>query len=196
GISKLISERFRSKDHVAVHRMCEGRKTVVQPLGTNSEKEIETEGMRRCIDDFSTQCGFKPEYASSIISWFSGDGGSVLAMDRAQKYSLLMYDPDDPHADYHSLYNILTTPGLWHMEATMQNTLAENHWSNGATDDPSALYCSASATTLKQPTNFKDNGNYYHLQRYTNLDYPTLQTSFLISNASREPSSCLPLMNC
>ena len=42
-MSNNISTRFRS-ERLAKHRMHEGWKTVVQPLGTNAEREIETQG--------------------------------------------------------------------------------------------------------------------------------------------------------
>jgi hypothetical protein len=43
-MSKEISARFRSEP-IPKHCMCEGRKTVVQPLGTNAEREVKTQGM-------------------------------------------------------------------------------------------------------------------------------------------------------
>ena len=43
-LSKEVSLHFCSAP-VAKHWMCKGQKTVVQPLGTNAEKEIETQGM-------------------------------------------------------------------------------------------------------------------------------------------------------
>ncbi|KDR66902.1 hypothetical protein GALMADRAFT_80370 [Galerina marginata CBS 339.88] len=53
--------------HQRSHRMREGRKTVVQPLGTNAEKEIETQGMARAIIDFDQQMGVTPEAARPFV---------------------------------------------------------------------------------------------------------------------------------
>ncbi|KAJ8087622.1 hypothetical protein PM082_006455 [Marasmius tenuissimus] len=164
---KLISERFRSReDGYAIHRMRDGRKTAVQPLGTNSEKEMETSGMIQCLDDFFKQSGAKPEYASKLISWVSGDGGSVMAMDRAKKYRALMYEPSKPSTtDYNTLHHLLPTMEIWHAQATCQNTIAENHYGPAASSDPSALSRSANAAKFKRPTNFRDSSNYYNLSR-------------------------------
>jgi hypothetical protein len=61
---------------LAKHRMREGRKTVVQPLGTNAEREIETQGMARALMDFDSQMGVGPEAADKLLSWVRGDGAS------------------------------------------------------------------------------------------------------------------------
>ncbi|THU99509.1 hypothetical protein K435DRAFT_939012 [Dendrothele bispora CBS 962.96] len=164
---KFMEEQANNllRSRYAIHRMREGRKTVLVPLGTNSEREIETEGMKRSIHDFLQQSGFKPEYASHLIAWFGGDGGSVLAMDRAKRYLSLHHDPDDPQSDYNTLHNLLPTIGIWHTQATNQNTIAENHYGPAVTNDPSALSRSASCANFKRPSNFKDCGNYYPLHR-------------------------------
>ncbi|THU99818.1 hypothetical protein K435DRAFT_794635 [Dendrothele bispora CBS 962.96] len=161
SLEKHVTESFRTT--YAIHRMREGRKTKLVPLGTNSEHEIETEGMKCAIHDFLSQSGWQPEYSSKFIAWFGGDGRSVLAMDRAKKYLAQHYDPDDPESDYKILHNLLPTIGLWHTQSTNQNTIAENHFGPAVTDDPSALSRSASCAGFKRPTNFKDCGNYYPL---------------------------------
>jgi len=66
-MSAEISSRFRLPP-VAKDRMREGRKTVVQPLGTNAEREIETQGMSRAILDFDEQMGVGPEAADKLLS--------------------------------------------------------------------------------------------------------------------------------
>ncbi|KAK1228298.1 hypothetical protein PQX77_008662 [Marasmius sp. AFHP31] len=173
---KLISDRFRASNvphGCAIHRMRDGRKTVVQPLGTNAEKEIETAGMVRALDDFHTQAGSKPEYASSLISWVSGDGGSVLAMKRAKKYLATSYDPEDPHSDYDTLHNLLPTTELWHTQATSLNTIAENHFGPAVSHDPSSLSRCATLVNFKRPTNFRDCSNYYPLSRCLTLIWET-----------------------
>ncbi|THU86114.1 hypothetical protein K435DRAFT_868617 [Dendrothele bispora CBS 962.96] len=145
--------------------MREGWKSTVVPLGTNSEREIETEEMKRAIHDFLEQSGLHPECGSEFIAWVAGDGGSVLAMDQAKRYLAQHYDPDDLESDFNILHNILPTIGIWHMQATSQNTIAENHYGPIATNDPSSLSQSASCANFKRPANFKDCGNYYPLHR-------------------------------
>ncbi|THU81361.1 hypothetical protein K435DRAFT_693751 [Dendrothele bispora CBS 962.96] len=159
GVSSLLRNTYSK------HRMREGRKSTVVPLGTNSEREIETEGMKRAIHDFLEQSGLHPECGSEFIAWVAGDGGSVLAMDRAKRYLAQHYDPDDPESDFNILHNVLPTIGIWHMQATSQNTIAENHYGPIATNDPSSLSRSASCANFKRPANFKDCGNYYPLHR-------------------------------
>ncbi|KAL0057682.1 hypothetical protein AAF712_015669 [Marasmius tenuissimus] len=130
------------------------------------EKEMETSGMIQCLDDFFKQSGAKPEYASKLISWVSGDGGSVMAMDCAKKYRALMYEPSKPSTtDYNTLHHLLPTMEIWHAQATCQNTIAENHYGPAASSDPSALSRSANAAKFKHPTNFRDSSNYYNLSR-------------------------------
>ena len=46
--------------------MREGRKTTVQPLGTNAERETETQGMARAIMDFDEQMGISLEAARGM----------------------------------------------------------------------------------------------------------------------------------
>ncbi|KAE9396142.1 hypothetical protein BT96DRAFT_1041065, partial [Gymnopus androsaceus JB14] len=156
-----VSNLFCTK--YTIHCMREGRKTQVVPLGTNAEHEIKTAGMKRCLNDFFTQAAVSPEYALTLIPWVGGDGGSVLAIDRAQKYLAPTYDPNNPESDYKTLQNILPTIGIWHEQSTAQNTIAENHYGPVATNDPSALSQSAACAGFKRPTNFKDYSNYYNL---------------------------------
>ncbi|THU93734.1 hypothetical protein K435DRAFT_669640, partial [Dendrothele bispora CBS 962.96] len=132
-----INDLFRNK--YALHRMREGRKSKVVPLGTNSEHKTDTEGMKRALHDFFSQSGLEPQYASMFLAWVGGDGGSVLAMDRAKQYLAQHYDPEDSHSDYKILHNLLPTIGIWHTQSTNQNTITENHYGPAVTDDPSAL---------------------------------------------------------
>lgn len=71
-----------------------------------------TAGMKHCLNDFFMQAGVAPECAPSLILWVSGDGGSVLAIDCAQRYLAIVYDPNDPESDYKNLHNVLPTIGI------------------------------------------------------------------------------------
>ncbi|KAJ8090936.1 hypothetical protein PM082_024860 [Marasmius tenuissimus] len=140
-----ISERLRSPGGFAIHRMRDGRKTRVQPLGTNSEKEMETAGMTRCLHDFFSQSGIQPEHASKHIFWVSGDGSSVLSMERAKNYLATHVDPSSSSTtDYDTLSNLLPIMELWHAKQ---------------------LAKIAGAAKFKRPSNFRDTSNYYSLCR-------------------------------
>ncbi|THU78559.1 hypothetical protein K435DRAFT_588157, partial [Dendrothele bispora CBS 962.96] len=158
-----VNELFRGK--YAIHRMRRGRKTTLIPLGTNSEREIETEGMKRALHDFFEQSGVQPECASDLIVWVGGDGGSVLAMNRAKRYLAQHYELGDSESDYKILHNLLPTIGIWHTQSTNQNMIAENHFGPAVTNDPSALSRSASCANFKRPSNFKDCSKFYSLHR-------------------------------
>ena len=41
---------------------------MVQPLGTNAEREIETQGMAHAIMDFEEQMGIRSEAADKLLS--------------------------------------------------------------------------------------------------------------------------------
>jgi len=116
-MSAEISSRFRLPP-LAKHRMREGRKTMVQPLGTNTEREIETQGMARAILDFDEQMGLGPEAAENLISWVRGDGASYATTLRLQKY--LCAIPDN----HQSFRNRIATPEIWHAKATAMNSIA------------------------------------------------------------------------
>lgn len=162
-LEKVISEAFRTK--FAIHRMREGRKTKVVPLSCNSEHKIETAGMLRALMDFFLQAGISPSHADSLITWVGGDGGSLLAIDTAKKYTATMYDPEDEESDHKNLHNVMSTLGIWHTQATIQNSIAANHYGPPVTDDPSALSRSTTCAGFKRPTDFKDCSNYYPLSQ-------------------------------
>lgn len=132
---KVISETFRVK--FSIHWMREGRKTKVVPLGCNSEHETKTSRMIRALLDFFEQAGLSPEYAASLR--VGGDGGSVLAIDAAKKYSATMINPGDPECNYRNLHSVMPTLGIWHTQSTMQNSIAANHYGPLVTGNPSSL---------------------------------------------------------
>ncbi|KAF8159999.1 hypothetical protein B0H34DRAFT_797183 [Crassisporium funariophilum] len=145
-LSPDISARFRSTP-IAKHRMCEGRKTVVQPLGTNAEREIETQGMARALRDFDEQMGVVPEAADKLLSWVRGDGASYATTLRLQKY--LCAVPDN----YESFRNCIAIPEIWHAKATMINSIAANHYGPATSKDPSSLSRSSTLAGFKRPSN-------------------------------------------
>ena len=145
-LSSQVSDRFRSSP-IAKHRMREGRKTIVQPLGTNAEREIETQGMARALLDFDEQMGLGPEAAAKLLSWVRGDGASYATILRLQKYVAPI--PDNQK----SFRNRIATPEIWHAKATKINAIAANHYGPATSKDPSSLSRSSNAAGFKRPTN-------------------------------------------
>ena len=145
-LSSQVSSHFRSSP-IAMHRMREGRKTIVQPLGTNAEREIETQGMARALLDFDEQMGVGPEAAAKLLSWVRGDGASYATILRLQKYVAPI--PDNQK----SFRNRIATPEIWHAKATKFNAIAANHYGPATSKDPSSLSRSSNAAGFKRPTN-------------------------------------------
>ncbi|KAE9394068.1 hypothetical protein BT96DRAFT_828278 [Gymnopus androsaceus JB14] len=165
-----LSKIFHSEP-IAVHRMPEGRKTKVQPLGSNTENEMSTQGMKRAIIDFDAQKGLKAEDCSDLLDWYTGDGGSFKAMCNARQYGFLTvtHQPEDIQEDYETLSGKLFTPEIWHTRSTMLNSLAANHFGPAVTADPSAISRSAAATGSYSPNQSFKNIKFYPCSRTLTL---------------------------
>ena len=144
-----VSKAFRSAP-IAKHRMREGRKTWVQPLGTNAEVEIETQGMYRALIDFMQQMGIPTDAAQKHLQWIGGDGASFAAMWRVRDFLGLL-----AAENLKTGQNILPTTEIWHKRQTNLNTVATNHFGPAASDDPSSLSKNAGLTGMKRPTDLK-----------------------------------------
>lgn len=144
-LTKVVSSRFCGP--LAKKRMRDGRKTKVQPLGTNAEHEVETQGIMKACLDFEQQLGLDEEAMKNLIFMVCGDGASIAAVQRIKKY--MCAHP----TDYQAFRNhICLGPEVWHTLATNLNTLATNHYSPIASVDPSALSISATAAGVKRPS--------------------------------------------
>ncbi|KAK6987804.1 hypothetical protein R3P38DRAFT_2574293 [Favolaschia claudopus] len=144
--SSVVSARFRTmlaKHRIPVH------KSVLQPLGTNTEREVENKGMYNALLDFDKQMGVDPKKCDNILSWVRGDGASHATVTRLKR--ILATTPDI----YSSFRNVITTPELWHTKATDLNSCASNHYGPAAAKDPSSLSRSSNATNMKRPTDLK-----------------------------------------
>jgi len=120
-MSKEISARFHLEP-IAKHHMHEGWKTVVQPLGTNAERETKTQGMAQAIMDFDKQMGIDSKAADRLLSWVHSNSGSYATALQLQKY--LCSIPDN----HKSFQNRFSMPEIWHSRATMVNSIAANHY--------------------------------------------------------------------
>ncbi|KAF8166721.1 hypothetical protein K438DRAFT_1528770, partial [Mycena galopus ATCC 62051] len=145
-LSTQISTRFRTD--LAKYRL-NPTKSILQPLGTNCEREVENKGMHNSILDFDKQAGIEPEKHDNILSWYRGDGASHATIMRLKK--TLVTTPNI----YNSLRNIISTPETWHTKATDLNSCASNHYGPASSKDPSSLSRSSNAANMKRPTDLK-----------------------------------------
>ena len=145
-LSSEVSTRFCSSP-IAKHRMREGQKTIVQPLGTNAEREIEIQGMAQALLDFDEKMGLGSDTADKLLSWVHGDGASYATMLWLQKYVAPI--PDNQK----SFCNHIATPEIWHARATKINSIATNHYGPATSQDPSSLSQSSNAVGFKRPAN-------------------------------------------
>ncbi|KZP25600.1 hypothetical protein FIBSPDRAFT_1041245 [Athelia psychrophila] len=146
---KQVSALFRGR--LAIMPRAPGRKTNIQPLGTNAEKEVETAGMMRAILDFETQMGLSKSIMekSGQLFWIRGDGASHAAVQRIKRY--LLAHP----SDYDSFRNRFSLPEVWHTRSTQMNSTARNHYGPVASRDPSSLSKSSVKAGIKRPPDLK-----------------------------------------
>ncbi|KAK7021914.1 hypothetical protein VNI00_017142 [Paramarasmius palmivorus] len=87
-LKKAYQQRLTAyfQEDLALHRIPDSWQMKIQPLGTNAECEVETQGIKRCINDFNAQIGYIPESAEELLEWVGGDGTSYAAIPHLQKY--------------------------------------------------------------------------------------------------------------
>ncbi|KAK7019386.1 hypothetical protein VNI00_018099 [Paramarasmius palmivorus] len=137
------------------HRIPESHRTRIQPLGTNAKREVETQGMKRCIDDFDKQMGYTEESAKHIIEWIGGDGATYSAILRLQKY-LAATSSDDRE----SLRNKIATPEAWHWKDTALKACAEHVFGPDTCKCPSSMSKLFGLINLPRPSNLKKCDHY------------------------------------
>ena len=102
--------------------------------------------------DFEKQMGVPPESADSLLFWSRGDGASYAAMQQLQKY---LVGRSTKLSSFSSCQNLISTPEIWHIRATAQNTLATNHFGDPNSPDPSSISRGAKAAHMKIPSDTK-----------------------------------------
>ncbi|KIY66072.1 hypothetical protein CYLTODRAFT_412104 [Cylindrobasidium torrendii FP15055 ss-10] len=149
--STSVSDRFRTAP-ISKHRMREGRKTEVVPLGSNGHYEMATDGMRDAQLDFDEQSGHTKDAVekANVVLLYGGDGGSVMSSGRVAQELRHLACTQGPFSTREC---VLMTPGIWHVRYTMVNTLAANFFGPSASKDPSSISRAAWATNLHRPTN-------------------------------------------
>ncbi|KAJ6532184.1 hypothetical protein DFH09DRAFT_933468 [Mycena vulgaris] len=143
-LTKQISAMFREAP-IAKHRMRQGRTTPLQPLSTNSGREMSTPGMLRGVGDFKTQMGINAENQKGLLFWIRGDGGSYANLLRLTKYSAPIGNFEDN----------ISTPEIWHTGSTDLNSTSANHYGPATSSDPSSLSKCSNTAGLKRPSNIK-----------------------------------------
>jgi hypothetical protein len=142
---KEISSLFRSAP-IAKRRMpADHSPTQFQPLMLNSERETESQGMMRAVEDFDRQIGVDVEKNPDLLSWIRGDGASYAQILRLSRYT----------APIGNFRNKIATPEIWHTGATDLNSIAENHYGPATSSDPSSLSKASTCAGLKCPSNLK-----------------------------------------
>ncbi|KAJ7190106.1 hypothetical protein GGX14DRAFT_382544 [Mycena pura] len=146
-----IAQRLREAP-LAKHRMRPGRKTHIVPLRANGHNEMETHGMQATLLDFDTQLGYTSDNVNdaNIILLQGGDGGSVLCGTRVARY---LFPQAATLSPYQSFEGRIWIPGIFHTSMHSINAIAENHYGDKTSQDPSALAHSAVATDLHVPSN-------------------------------------------
>ncbi|KAJ7193717.1 hypothetical protein GGX14DRAFT_537504 [Mycena pura] len=140
-----ICSLFRSTP-IAKRRMpADHSPTQCQPLMVNSERETESQGMLRAVEDFDRQIGVDVERNPNLLSWIRGDGASYAQILRLSRYT----------APIGNFRNKIATPEVWHTGATDLNSIAENHYGPATSSDPSSLSKASTCAGLKRPSNLK-----------------------------------------
>ncbi|THU87469.1 hypothetical protein K435DRAFT_681625 [Dendrothele bispora CBS 962.96] len=144
-----ISKRFCAAP-IAIHRIPDNRRTTIQPLGTNAENELETQGMKRAMEDFDGQMGYPVDSAETLIEWVGGDGASFAAVERVKKFLA-----PTAQSNRNDFRNKIATPEAWHAKYTAIKAISENHFGPSASPDPSSLSKLFNCAGLKRPANPK-----------------------------------------
>jgi hypothetical protein len=145
-LSSQVSARFRTA--LAKHRL-EPRKKRLQPLGTNSEQQMENKGYQAGFRDFDEQMGIEPQKCDDLLSWNRADRGGHETLIRQK---MIQVTTKDVYASYR---NAISTPETWHTKSTKLNSTASNHYEPAASPDPSSLSRSSNAANMKRPTDLK-----------------------------------------
>ncbi|KAJ7736175.1 hypothetical protein B0H14DRAFT_2639033 [Mycena olivaceomarginata] len=129
------------------HEVEVGEEMPFQQTLLNSERETESQGMMRAVEDFDKQIGVDIEANPHSLSWIRGDGASYaqILLVRLSRYT----------APIGNFKNKITTPEIWHTGATDLNSIAENHYGPATSSDPSSLSKASSCAGLKRPSNVK-----------------------------------------
>ncbi|KDQ12642.1 hypothetical protein BOTBODRAFT_93829, partial [Botryobasidium botryosum FD-172 SS1] len=145
-----VTEAFRTR--AAIHRMPDGHRTKLYPLGTNNANEATVGGIRDAINDFlHTQLGVDPDAAEyPTIVPVSGDG-----LTFEQIHRLIRYNSQEQSAG-HRYAHAVPILELWHTKWTDLTRVISTHYGRSTvTRDPSSLGSSASAINVPRPGNMK-----------------------------------------
>ncbi|KAI0753498.1 hypothetical protein C8Q80DRAFT_1097118 [Daedaleopsis nitida] len=143
------------------------RKTDIYPLSTVAKNENITSEFRDALVDFLGQMGqHNEDHDDSRIILVGGDGLTYERLLQNKGYS---GDQDNEFRTFNIIEPFLET---WHTGLTHLSMVAETHWGDRLTDDPSKLGHSAAKIGQKAPTSLKK-VDYYPCLYVTNLTVET-----------------------
>ncbi|KAJ6628437.1 hypothetical protein B0H10DRAFT_1940606 [Mycena sp. CBHHK59/15] len=99
-LRKEVAAAFNS-DRMTKHRLHRGRKTVVQLLGTNAERETETQSMMRAMLDFESQMGLDEKAMEGQITTPCSNSASIAAIWQIKKPFAIKF-PQAPRSGIHT----------------------------------------------------------------------------------------------
>ncbi|KAJ8075658.1 hypothetical protein PM082_021288 [Marasmius tenuissimus] len=150
----VLMDRFRSPP-IAIYRIPDDHRSVIQPLGTNAEREVETQGLKRCIIDFDEQAGLTTGDDEEVLEWVGGDGATFATFQRLQKYLA-----PTSHNNRDTLRNKIATPEAWHAKHTALIACSENHFGPATCSDPSSMSKLYASINFKRPADLKKCDHY------------------------------------
>ena len=108
-VSRLFSNEGQK------HQINPKRHSSIHPLGTNSENEVTTRGLKRAMSDFLEQMGITEEYiqTNQQVTIFSGDGKTFEGMLKIKKY----LQHEEP-GDFRSFRFVEPNLAIWHAKWT------------------------------------------------------------------------------
>ncbi|KAJ7681091.1 hypothetical protein B0H17DRAFT_1138662 [Mycena rosella] len=133
NVLKEVTAAFNS-EKMAKRCLPKRHKTGMQPLGTNAERETETQGMMQALLDFESQMGLDKKAIEGLIFMPRGN--------LARHYKAMRH---------------IVPPGpeIWHTRWTKLNAIASNSDGPASATDPSSVSKSGTAAGAKRPLNLK-----------------------------------------
>jgi len=144
-----IANLFR--ETAGKHQINPKRHTTIHPLGTNSENEMTSWGLKRAMEDFIQQIGLTPEAFESDkhLLFMMGDGKTFEGMNKVKHYL------EDEDGDFAALRFVQPNLEIWHTKWTDLGRICRGAWGKGFKHvDPSTLGYMAKAMNSPAPNDF------------------------------------------
>lgn len=166
---QTISERFRS-DPIAIHRMRDGRTTIIHPLATTDHDEGSAEGNRDVLDNLLLdQLNLPKEEINRLLVIVGGDQSTVEKIRTLKKFLEAC-----PHG--YSRYGwVLPLIQLWHMGWADLERILSTHWGGNQAAGDISSYCFTNLILKRNIKNTK-RPDYYPTQGFI---FDTLKAEIL-----------------